>query len=352
MPPGSENWLWMGWDVTQGPGAAPNLPSRRPNNEMGRDDFLMLLMAQLQHQDPLNPLENHEFVAQMAQFSALEQMQNMNRSMLLQQGNNLMGRWIEGTYFNDATMEWRTVQGFAEAVIIRNGEPHLRVGGPDGDLLPVTRVDRVFPDLLLSSLLELNHNNATNQNLALIGRYVMAVTRDPSADGTPGRANGFVEGQVTRIGFDQNGNPILVIGTTEVFAREVFSVANNMRLVGRQIHVPQQDSTEFVPGTIEGVRIIRGETQEDDRVALIVNGREIPMRNIGIVADALEYVRTPPETRRVITHGNVHGTVHSAQLIGGLPYLVVGNFTTNDDGQEEFTQTGLVSFALFKGIQV
>ncbi len=53
-------------------------PSQPDNSVMGKDDFLTLLVAQLQHQDPLNPAEGTEFTAQLAQFSSLEQLSNMN----------------------------------------------------------------------------------------------------------------------------------------------------------------------------------------------------------------------------------------------------------------------------------
>jgi flagellar basal-body rod modification protein FlgD len=68
---------------------------------MGKDEFLRLLVTQLRHQDPLNPLDNAEFVAQLAQFSSLEQMQNLNQQFADQAGlirslNNSMAAAMVG----------------------------------------------------------------------------------------------------------------------------------------------------------------------------------------------------------------------------------------------------------------
>ncbi|BAB06170.1 flagellar hook assembly protein FlgD [Halalkalibacterium halodurans] len=59
-----------------------NRPKEQSNSGiLGKDDFLRILIAQLQYQDPLNPMDDREFIAQMAQFSSLEQMTNMNSAI-------------------------------------------------------------------------------------------------------------------------------------------------------------------------------------------------------------------------------------------------------------------------------
>ncbi|MTH52747.1 flagellar hook assembly protein FlgD [Bacillus mangrovi] len=67
---------------------------RKPSSALGKDEFLKILMTQLQNQDPLNPMEDKEFIAQMASFSSLEQMSNMNSTMQTflntQSGNQIL----------------------------------------------------------------------------------------------------------------------------------------------------------------------------------------------------------------------------------------------------------------------
>lgn len=54
---------------------------KKNKNEMGKDDFIKLMSAQLKYQDPINPMKNEQMAAQLAQFSALEQMVNVNQNL-------------------------------------------------------------------------------------------------------------------------------------------------------------------------------------------------------------------------------------------------------------------------------
>ena len=61
---------------------ATNKNKPKKSKDLGKDEFLKLLIVQISHQDPLKPMEDKEFIAQMAQFSALEQMMQINNNIL------------------------------------------------------------------------------------------------------------------------------------------------------------------------------------------------------------------------------------------------------------------------------
>ena len=74
------------------------------NNELGMDDFFQLLTTQLTAQDPLNPMDNTEFISQMANFSSLTQMEQIADNTAVTQEQqlaaatvNLLGKQVEGT---------------------------------------------------------------------------------------------------------------------------------------------------------------------------------------------------------------------------------------------------------------
>jgi len=102
---------------------------RQPRQSLGRDDFLKLLVAQLSFQDPLEPMNDREFIAQMAQFSTLEQMTSMSSdfsrltSMLTgSEATSALGKTVEILQGD------RSIQGVVQAVT-RGEIPQVMVNG-------------------------------------------------------------------------------------------------------------------------------------------------------------------------------------------------------------------------------
>ena len=88
-------------------------------DSLGKNAFFELLTTQLKHQDPLKPMDNTKFISQMAQFSSLEQMNNMNQQLKqfmkvqgIGEGANLIGKTVE-TVNNDTG---ETIKGEVEKV--------------------------------------------------------------------------------------------------------------------------------------------------------------------------------------------------------------------------------------------
>jgi len=114
--------------------------SRNVNNDLGKDAFLKLLITQLQHQDPLEPMDDQDFIAQIAQFSSLEQMQNLNNSFSYSMGFSLMGKFISAIIPDEKTGEIKYVEGEVTAVRSASGEVYLVVDGED---VPIGKVSSV-----------------------------------------------------------------------------------------------------------------------------------------------------------------------------------------------------------------
>lgn len=117
-----------------------NANSRKTGGELGKDDFLNLLVTQLRYQDPLEPTNDKEFIAQMAQFSSLEQMQNMNSVLTNSQAFGLIGKYVTANTIDEDTLEVKTIQGQVSTVKMNNGKVYLVVDDQDVSIDSVSEV--------------------------------------------------------------------------------------------------------------------------------------------------------------------------------------------------------------------
>jgi flagellar basal-body rod modification protein FlgD len=136
-----------------------------PNSNLGKTDFLQMLITKLRYQDPTDPIKDESFVADMAQFSSLEQMQNMNTGfssqidaldtlntnliglMMMQnttQAASLIGKSVTVGYqeidaATGATVD-KTLTGAVDVVKFVDGQPKLVIGGKTYDLSTVKEI--------------------------------------------------------------------------------------------------------------------------------------------------------------------------------------------------------------------
>jgi flagellar basal-body rod modification protein FlgD len=124
--------------------ATTNKPSGKTTgpDDLGKDDFMKLLLAQLKQQDPLKPMDDQQFIAQTAQFNSLEQMQTLNKTLTavldsqqLTEASGLIGKTIAA-----AGSDGKAVTGAVTGVSMVKGVAQLHIGDKTVALDKVTKV--------------------------------------------------------------------------------------------------------------------------------------------------------------------------------------------------------------------
>lgn len=139
----------------------------KANDELGKDAFLQLLVTQLKNQDPLAPQDNSSYIAELAQFSSLEQMtnvvknledlgkvvNNIDTSVLVGQLSSMIGKKIDWVNtINEADAEGNPVSreesmtGIVTGVTIVEGNPSIVVEGEDGEkyMVDISSIGHVY----------------------------------------------------------------------------------------------------------------------------------------------------------------------------------------------------------------
>jgi flagellar basal-body rod modification protein FlgD len=131
---------------------APKARQVGPKNELGKDQFLQILMVQLKNQDPLSPLQDKDFIAQMAQFTSVEQLTKISTAVQgsLDEMRALRESLGMASGLIDKTINWsipasgktpaKVGSGAVEAITIRDGVQYAIVNGEEISLNRITRI--------------------------------------------------------------------------------------------------------------------------------------------------------------------------------------------------------------------
>jgi len=213
----------------------------------------------------------------------------------------MIGKNIVAETYNAMNYTLEEVRGTVTGVVIKNGEPVLEVGDRD---VPVADVVSVYDPFQLSNIYT---SLVTSQNMALIGKYIQAITVDSQFNPT-----GFVEGRVDSVRFS-GGQTVLMVGGKEVYAPEVISISDDLQIIGRTITymTPSGDDYTENAGVITDVKFA------DKNAFLVVDGKEIKIDMINYISEAFIYVG------KQITYEGATGTVTDVVIKDAATFVKV-----------------------------
>ncbi|MBI4949050.1 MAG: flagellar biosynthesis protein FlgD [Deltaproteobacteria bacterium] len=179
--------------------------------ELGKDDFLLLLVTQLQNQDPLNPTDNTEFVSQLAQFSSLEGIKNMEETMsTVADGISDMQKWsLSDLIDNTVKFESSSFDYSGEPVSIEYSlgsnaaSANVSIYDANGNL-----IKSVDAGALNSGSYELQWDGTDAAGaVAASGTYTVNITALDSSGASVGVST-YVSGKVTSVTYGTDGAEI------------------------------------------------------------------------------------------------------------------------------------------------
>lgn len=121
---------------------------RVAKKELGKDEFLKILAAQFRGQNPLEPLNDTEFIAQMAQFSSLEQLQNISAKLDVFEEDLVWGQYMGllGKELYALTVDDEFIEGIVTGVSFKNGQFQLEIDNNEYDIAAIISVRQPAPD--------------------------------------------------------------------------------------------------------------------------------------------------------------------------------------------------------------
>ncbi len=203
--------------VTRVGGGTPVQQTKTHSDNMDKDAFLNLLVTQLRNQNPLEPMDNTQFISQMAQFSALEQAQNTNHVIKSDSAYGMVNKLVKATYTDKTTNEAREIAGIVTMARIDGENIYVKIGDTEVPYENVKEVTDVISQY--EQMQTINQNFRMSSAFNMIGKDVKAKVLKE------GTTNQFdeVTGKVTGVRIN-NGSIYAQIGEKEVLVDNIYQV--------------------------------------------------------------------------------------------------------------------------------
>ena len=217
-------------NTTQQPGANASAP-KLSNAEMGKYEFLKLLVTQLKNQDPLSPMKGQEFAAQLAQFSSLERLMDIDNT--LQQGMDtdvMLAQTINNTMAT--TFIGKEVLAYGDSLSLLSGQTAPISFELAGDVKEATveiydDTDKLVRTIKLTELEKGRHTidwdgNDEAGNALSGGTYHFKIKAVDDQD-NPVTVQTFTRGIVSAVKYEQ-GQPVLVVDGKEIYFGDIVQI--------------------------------------------------------------------------------------------------------------------------------
>lgn len=257
------------------------------NDKLDKDAFMKLMMAQLKNQDPTNPLKSHEMAAQLAQFSSLEQLQNVNTTLESMQAHqkptetyqslNFIGKAVAGDSSKVSRAKGDKYHDFTFTTPEKAALTTIQVKDEKGEV--VRKVE--LRDLKAGANAWTWNGQNDNGQTVPAGEYRFVIEAKNEFDKKMEIKTDF-EGIISGVNYTPEG-PVLLIGNQAVKLKDVRQIVDpSMIQSGPQ---KDQNSKNLNPGLLKNQDDVKqNENQDDVKVADEVKGApdkdEAPIGNI------------------------------------------------------------------------
>lgn len=205
--------------------AAEKKPRAVGNNEMGKDAFFKLMLTQMKNQDPTNPLKSHEMAAQLAQFTSLEQLQNMNTTLEEMrsgqkpaesfQALSFIGKAVAGDSAKLIRADEKSTHDFRFELPADAQDVEIKVKNPQGEVVRSYKMNN-----LKAGENKINWNGDSEQGVTQgAGEYSFVVDAK-DANGKKLNVKTDFQGTVSGVNYTAEG-PVLLVGEKTIRLADV-----------------------------------------------------------------------------------------------------------------------------------
>ena len=295
---------------------------------LGKDAFMQMLVTQMKYQDPLNPMDNQEMLAQLAQFTALEQMMNVAKASDKQLANGMIGKYVEYQVKDEATGQTSVKYGKVDYVKLSGDTPTLGIGEEE---VTLDKVSQVLGNDMVP---------ASTSAFDVIGKTVQATTKVKDKDGK--EQDAIIEGEVKGIQM-VSGKPYVLIGTGKsqmcIPYSNVANIVENTSITGREVKaniVDANGNKQTITGRVDYIKTLADGTYvcvndqwvNFDDIEMINENVEATGSEYDIIGKKVKITTTEKDANNNEQSVTIEGEVKGIQMVSGKPHVLIGTGAT------------------------